>query len=54
MRKAVLFMASVALLLAVCGACYAHTEYDDKTLVRAELFGGRGNGGDSAFLYAHV
>ena len=37
-----MFMASVALLLAVCGACYAHTEYDDKTLVRAEYSGAEG------------
>lgn len=42
MRKAIAAALIIALFAVICGGCYARTEYDEKTLVRAEYSGTEG------------
>ncbi len=51
MKKTVGAVLVIALLAVICAACYAHTEYDDKTLVRAVYSGSEGM---AEFLLAYT
>ncbi len=42
MKRTVGAVLIAALFLVICGACYAHTEYDEKTLVKAVYAGAEG------------